>query len=141
MVGGHSITFARSGQATHVEFQDLSPPFSNFQFVDFLLPDGDYSAVRRLFSLARRSEGQGLVIEDIEAAGAVADENAELKTLFPGYQCTGLKRITFWRQPCAASPDIERLSDEDFLGYAIIKHDSIPDAQAARTAEFNRSNT
>jgi len=121
------MTIARLGQATHAELHDIRPPFSNFQFVDFLLPGGDYCAVRRLFSLARRDKGQTLIIEDIEPAGAMADEIAELTSLFPEYQCTGLKRLTFWSQSCAALPETGHLSDADLLGYAIIKQDSITD--------------
>ena len=119
------MTFARLGQATHVEFQDVSPPFSNLQFVDTLLPGGDHDAVRRMFSLARRGGAAALILEDIQAAGAVEDEIAELKSLFPGYQCADLKRLSFWKAPCTASPDVARLLDSDLLGYAIIKHDCI----------------
>lgn len=120
------MIFARLGQATHAEFHDIRPPVSNFQLVDSLLPDDDYSAVRRLFSLARRSNGQTLIIEEIQPAGAVADEVDELLSLFPGYQCSGLKRLTFWKRPCSAVPEMEHLTDEDIIGYAIIKQDLVP---------------
>ncbi len=121
------MCFARLGRATHAELHNTSPPFSNFHFVDSLLPGQDESAVRRLFSLARRvGTGQSLVLEDIEAAGAVADENAELTSLFPGYQCSGLKRLTFWRKPCGSLSDTAQFEDTDLLGYAILKQDTIP---------------
>jgi hypothetical protein len=120
------MTFARLGRATHAEYRDIRPPFSNFQFVDALLPGGEYNAVRRLFSLARREGGQTLILEDIDAAGAVEDEIAELEMLFPGYRCGGLKRLSFWAQCCPAWPQNALLTDSDLLGYAIIKHDSIP---------------
>ena len=122
------MTFARMGKANQITTQDIRPPFSNFQFVDALLSDSGYSAVRRLFSLARRdTKGQTLVIEDIEPAGALIEENAELLALFPAYQCSGIKRLTFWSQSFSSPSDMVNLSDADLLGYAIIKQDTIPD--------------
>jgi len=128
---GQSIPFARLGQATHTAFQDICPPFSNFQFIDNLL-GGECSAVRRLFSLARREDkGQTLILEDIDPVGAVRDEITELYTLFPGYQCTNLKRLTFWSRSCAKLRDMRYLTEADLLGYAILKQDSIP-AQSSK---------
>lgn len=121
------MTFARLADASATEFKDIRPPFSNFQFVDSLLPDNDYSAVRRLFSLARKDGlGNALILEDIEPLGAVEDEIAEISALFPGYQCTGLKRLTFWSRLCTSLEEMGQLTDGDLLGYAILKRDSVP---------------
>ncbi|HPO14661.1 MAG TPA: hypothetical protein PLI09_14570 [Candidatus Hydrogenedentes bacterium] len=121
------MCLGRLGQSIDINLVDIRQPFSNFLFVDTLLPNGDYGAVRRLFSLARRGDGKTLILEDIEAVGAVADEIVELSTLFPGYHCDGVKRLTFWKQSCTSTQGIEHLSDEDLLGYAIIKQDVVSD--------------
>lgn len=121
------MTFARLAQYSRIEFHDVNPPFSNFQFVDQLIPGNDYSAVRRLFSLARKdNQGKTVIIEEIEPSGAVADEIAELEALYPGYRCTGLKRLTFWVRECSKDSDILNLTDGDLLGFAILKEDAIP---------------
>lgn len=122
------MSFARLGRTIRAEFHDISPPFSNFQFVDSQFPGDDYSAVRRLFSLARKDDlGKSVVIEDIEPFGAVADEIDELAAYYPSYRCDGLKRLTFWGMPCASEASIRELADDDLLGYAILKQDTIPD--------------
>jgi hypothetical protein len=126
------MSFARLSRNNQIDFVSISPSFSNFQFVDSLLPDGDYSVVRRLFSLARRDNGQTLIIEDIEADGAVTDEITELSALFQSYKCTGLKRLTFWKQQCHSIQGMRELSDEHLLGYAIIKQDCIPEYRLSR---------
>jgi hypothetical protein len=122
------MTYARLQPATQTSFESIRPPFSNFQFVDSLVPgDGKPDAVRRFFSLARRdNEGKTLILEDISPAGAVEDEITELSILYPAYYCTGLKRLTFWSRSCASTADMAHLTNDDLLGYAILKQDTAP---------------
>lgn len=112
---------SRLATASKVEVVTLSQPFSNFDFVDNRF-QGSFP-IRRLFSQARSRKCQTAVVEEIPAAGAVADENGEIKALFSDHQMDALRRISFWRSRFTQETDIIQQSTEDCLGFAILKHD------------------
>ena len=58
---------------TACNYQDISPPFPNFSYVDKVY-DGD-RATRRLFSQARIHGACTLMVEDLPEGGLVQDEN------------------------------------------------------------------
>ena len=68
--------------ARNVRVIPTDRPFSNFSFVDREF--GGAPSIRRLFSQARSYKGRTVVIEDIPAAGALAEDDAELAGLFSG---------------------------------------------------------
>jgi len=114
---------SRLAPPTAIAFHSVEPPFSNFQFVDDHFGGG--VAIRRLFSLARAQsrEFKTLVVEDIPAAGVVADENAELAKLYSDYQFGGLKRISFWRPKIADEAALAAVDAKECVGWAIVKRD------------------
>jgi len=67
-----------------------------------------------------------MVIEDVQATGVIDDENTELQERFADYAMPELKRISFWRATCNAAANMPSLHDKDFVGYAILKRDSLP---------------
>ena len=87
---------ARMAAGTSVACVDCRQPFSNFSYIREHYP---YSCgLHRTFSQARGHLCETVVIEDIVEAGAVADENAMLRTRFPTWQGSALiQRLTFWR--------------------------------------------
>jgi hypothetical protein len=98
--------------------------FSSFAYVDARF-GGENPAIRRLFSLARSHHARTFIVEEIEPAGIIADENEEIKHYAADYQMKGLERISFWRSTLATlGANIYR--DEDCVGYAILKHDVVP---------------
>src|SRR4030095_16614089 len=78
-----------------VEVLPAARPFANFDFVDDRF-QGSFP-IRRLFSQARSRGYRTIVLEEVAAAGAVADENAEIRRLFPDHTMSQLCRISFWR--------------------------------------------
>lgn len=111
----------------------MAPPFSCLNFVDQRFSP-ESPAIRRLFSLARAAEGRTLIVEAIEPHGIIADENDEIQSLYPGYQMTGLTRISFWKSIITNQEQLRSENNKDFLGYAILKRDAVPDKYIDQTA-------
>ena len=110
--------------ALSVKVFPIRKGFSCFDFVEDRY--GDLASLRRCFSLARSFDFQTLVIEPIPPRGMIQDENDELATLFPGYACAVLERLSFWRCDFDKASGIDSATDDDLIGYAIVKHDRIP---------------
>lgn len=121
---------SRLAQANgNIEFIDLRRTekprrqFSSFRFVEETF-DGT-SSIRRLFSIARSQGAETLVIEEVPAEGAVADEVEEIKERLKGYEMAGLKRLTFWRAEFRSRHAIKTLPADAFVGYALLKRDRV----------------
>lgn len=114
----------RMAAAEGMETFLLKPPFSFFDFVEDMF--GDYDSIRRIFSLARSSCAETLVLEQISPSGIVAEENEDILRLYPSYCNTSLLRLSFWKRPI---PDdgISAFTNKDLVGYALFKHDLIED--------------
>lgn len=111
---------AAEGQETFL----LMPPFSFFDFVETRF--GDYDSIRRIFSLARSSSAETLVLEHIQPCGIIADENEDILGLFPSYSNSNLLRLSFWRKP-VTDAGVGAFASEDLVGYAIFKKDHVSD--------------
>jgi hypothetical protein len=109
---------AAEGQETFL----LMPPFSFFDFVEDRF--GDYDSIRRIFSLARASSAETLVLEQIQPCGIIAEENEDILELFPSYRNTKLLRLSFWKKP-VIDESITLFVSKDLVGYALFKHDQI----------------
>ncbi len=125
----HRLVQARN--PTLVRFEQ---PFSSFTYVDQKY-GGANPAIRRLFSIARSHAAQTLMVEEIDPAGIICDENGEIERLYADYQMKGLQRISFWR----SSFETIRtgvLREEDCIGYAILKRDAVPSKKYDRWHVF-----
>lgn len=100
----------------------LKPPFSSFDFIEDRF--GDYDSIRRIFSLARSSQAETLVLETIQPCGIVVEENEDILRFHPDYCNADLLRLSFWKKPIT-DDGIAVLSNKDLDGYAIFKRDVI----------------
>src|SRR3974390_1150034 len=112
---------SRLALPSKVEIFSVARPFSNFDFADDHF-QGSFP-IRRLFSQARSRECQTVVLEEIPAAGAVADENREIRGLFPDFQMKALRRVSFWRSKFKTQKKLSKQDDDQCIGFAIFKHD------------------
>jgi hypothetical protein len=87
---------------------------------------GGSPAIHRCFSLARSFGANTLVIENIPAAGIIEDENNEILDIYADYVCRGIQRLSFWRPSFKSSKGIVRRTDDDLIGYAMLKKDFVP---------------
>src|ERR1051325_6230414 len=105
--------------------------FSAFQYIEEQFPVAtgrDGISFRRLFSQARNRDARTLIVEQIEAVGAVADENAEIAAMFPTHEPRDLLRYTFWNE-VVRKQDLDHLNSERFIGYAILKPDCVKETR------------
>ena len=107
--------------ASNLEVQPAIAPFSSFRFIEKHFKG--INSVRRCFSLARSLDMQTITIEEIPCRGIIADENDEISAYFMDYRCEGLIRLGFWKKSFNRSIQMKTLSDNDLIGYAILKHD------------------
>ncbi len=108
---------------TSVTVINFDPPFSSFDYVDKYC-GGENPAIRRLFSLARSHHASTLMIETINPAGIISDENDEIMQLANDYKMVELRRVSFWDSKFNA-PSQKECKDENCIGYAILKHDNV----------------
>jgi len=119
--------FARTVPAVgNIEFLPSARPFSNFDFVESRF--GDVWPLRRILSQVRMNDGETIVIERLQDAADLAEENADLQQLCLGYDPANSEawRLSFLRGSVGDMQALRRMSPERFLGYAIIKKDVVP---------------
>lgn len=106
------------------EKKDTEAPFSNFKFVEdtFGLQDSGCRHLKRILSQARTLEYKTIVIEKINSVGFSKDDDKDLQEA--GYELSDKKlvRLTFFNKAINSMEDIVGLHDDNFIGYAILKH-------------------
>ena len=107
--------------STNIEVLEASAPFSSFKFVEDNFNSSP--ALHRCCSLARSEGLQTLVVEDIQAKGAISDENKEIPEYVVEHKMTGLKRLTFWKKKFKHKIALNSKKDKDLIGYALLKRD------------------
>lgn len=108
------------GAVSPPKLVETARPFSNFNFLEKTCLSE--SSIRRIFSRARAAGANLLVVEDIPAAGVIADENAEIVAEHPDYEMRELRRLSFWRTKRRQAGD----EDRELIAYAIAKRDVVP---------------
>ncbi len=99
----------------------LDRPFSNFSFVEQFA--GDCIALRRIFSQARRNNCHTLLVEEIEDAEDIRQEDADLAA-HPDVgplNTSRTYRLSFFQLPYSATINPPELDDDNFIGYAIVR--------------------
>lgn len=116
-----------------VEILPLRAPFSSFDFIENRF--GGYDSIRRLFSLSRSSKAETLILESISGCGIISEENEDIKEQYSGYLNDELLRVSFWEKDICTVDDIRRTGNT-LLGYAILKHDVVPEISYSRWHVF-----
>ena len=109
-----------------IEFLCSSRPFSNFDFVENRF--GDIWPLRRILSQVRMHGGETIVIERLQDAADLAEEDADLQQLCPAYDPANgdAWRLSFFRGTVRNIRSLSKISPRRFLGYAIVKHYVVP---------------
>ena len=116
-------SLARNHTGNHVETICLKRPFSNFEYVEKKF--GQLTALRRIFSQARRNGCCTLIVEVVSAADEICQEDEELCKCFgvsDGLQ-SKTYRLSFFEFCFEDQPD--HLESKEFVGYAVVRSVSL----------------
>jgi hypothetical protein len=111
----------RKADPYRVTIISTNAPFSSFDYNENNFNSS--AAVHRCFSLARSAGAQTLVIEEINEAGLVQDENLEILRYVADHKMTGLTRLSFWKPTFQREIALKTKNNDDLVGYAIVKKD------------------
>jgi hypothetical protein len=67
-----------------------------------------------------------MVIEDVGPAADLLGENADIARRFPGFTKSQITRLSFFTKPFKTPRGLLGVDSNDFLGYAIVKKDTLP---------------
>jgi hypothetical protein len=98
-------------------------PFSCFDFVEKHYKG--LPSIHRCLSIARTHDLKTILIEYIVPEGIIADENSEIQERYPDHKMTGLHRISLWSTVFSDPNDASKMTDENLIGYAILKRDAV----------------
>jgi hypothetical protein len=111
---------------------DIERPRSNFDFVEGRFPTLD--TLRRLLSQVRRHGGRTMVVEENITGEDLLEENADLKRC-GSLRSSNTTRLSFFRKRICSVQGLNAASEEQFLGYALIKVDEFQGQKIERIYE------
>lgn len=115
--------YARTSHGVSPEVFSIDRPFSNFDFIDRKFQG--LPTLRRIMSQIRKHSGRTMVFEIIEEAEDIREENEDIQRRYALFNSTQTYRLSFFRKKISSISEISTCNDEDFIGYAIIKSDTI----------------
>jgi hypothetical protein len=113
--------FARLAPAVETEIIDMTRPHSNFDFIEARFPE--LVTLRRLFSLIRQNHGRTIIMERLEPSRDLFEENEDVRQIRPNFSRSTAFRISFFSKSFSSAESLALLTDNELIGYAIIKND------------------
>lgn len=95
-----------------------------FQFVESRFNRS--SSLRRLLSQVRLQDGKTIVVEKIDKADDLDEENEDIKKCFPAFNQSESFRLSFFTKSFTTKRGLGTANNKEFLGYAIVKTDNVP---------------
>lgn len=114
---------ARTARSSSLTLIDVRRPFSNFDFVERQF--GGSAPVRRLLSQARKASVQTLVLEVLKAGSDLQQDNAGMQLLDSTFVAGKIFRLSCFSQLLPDQIALGGAERDSFLGYAIIKEESL----------------
>lgn len=97
-------------------------PHSNFDFIDERFPD--LITLRRLLSIVRHHNGRSMILERLTASREILEEDADLRKLNSDFSRSRTFRLSFFSREIRKLRKVSILTDDDLIGYAVIKQDT-----------------
>lgn len=118
--------YGRACSASSLTIESIDRPFSNFGFIESRFPD--VVPLKRIFSQVRTHGGKTLVVEDLNPAEAedISEETEDISTPFATTIRSRVWRLSFFRKSFSTTRGLASAGDEDFIGYAVVKRDDVP---------------
>jgi hypothetical protein len=121
-------TFARTSTAKTIELTNIHRPFSFFDFIESRFRG--LPSLHRIFSQVRASNGQTMVVEEIETPDDIAQENEDIRRRYADFAETKSFRISFFTKAFKSHRGLATVNNNEFIGYAIVKGDKVPSVSA-----------
>ncbi len=115
--------FARTASIKNYKIVSIIQPFSFFDFIDEYFQN--LSSLRRLLSQIRQLDGKTMVIEEIDKADDLDEEDEDIRKCCPDFNKSKSFRISFFTKAFSVKRDLIAAGNNDFIGYAIVKTDKI----------------
>jgi hypothetical protein len=127
--------YARESQAEISCIENISPPFSFFQFVDQQFSSA--WPLRRILSQVRMYGGKTMVIEELSLneSNDLYEENDDLEKKIGGKIKSRIRRLSFFSKAFSTKRGLLLAGNEIFIGYAIIKDDELSSETISRIYE------
>jgi hypothetical protein len=116
--------YARTSTGQSLEIIPIERPYSFFHLIETRF--GGCQPLRRIFSQVRMHNGQTMVIEKLGDPEDLREENTDLRTRNPDLKSSAAYRLSFFTAKFTTPQRIAHVTDEDFIGYAVVKEDSAP---------------
>lgn len=116
-------TYARTVQSKGIKIISVDRPYSFFKLVD-----GDFgklTSLRRILSQARLAGVRTTVIEELKPSIDLSEENEDIRTVYPRAGDMPASRLSFFSKSFSSEGELASISSDDFLGYAVVKNNSI----------------
>jgi hypothetical protein len=115
------------------EFISILRPFSMFEFVENNFCGID--PMRRLMSQVRALSGATMIVEHLGVSSDIAEENEDLGVRYGTTPESMVTRVSFFTKEFSTEKGLSTATNEQFLGYAVIKRDQICGKQCVRVFE------
>jgi hypothetical protein len=116
--------YARTSPGQSLEIIPIERPYSFFHLIGTRF--GGCQPLRRIFSQVRIHAGRTMVIEKLDAPGDLREENEDLRTRNPDFKSSVAYRLSFFTAKFSTRQRLARVTDTEFIGYAVVKEDSAP---------------
>jgi hypothetical protein len=116
--------YARIAQSLQNKIFPIRRPFSFFDFID-----DDFmglASLRRILSQVRLLGGNTMIVEVLAPSADLAEENSDIKIRYPVFRQSSAFRLSFFKKNFSTQRGFATTSNNDFIGYAILKSDVIP---------------
>ncbi|MCK4374820.1 MAG: hypothetical protein KAX19_05800, partial [Candidatus Brocadiae bacterium] len=121
---------AREAQPTAVDVVPIERPFSNFGYIEREFEG--LATLRRIMSQVRQHDGRTMVVEDLQEAEDLRQEDEDIAKRFPGFRGSRARRLSFFTKLFKTTRGLSSATAEDFLGYVVVKTDPLPDGTILR---------
>jgi hypothetical protein len=116
--------YARTSPGQSLEIIPIERPYSFFHLIGTRF--GGCQPLRRIFSQVRIHAGRTMVIEKLDAPEDLREENEDLRTRNPDFKSSVAYRLSFFTAKFSTRQRLARVTDTEFIGYAVVKEDSAP---------------
>jgi hypothetical protein len=113
--------FARQATSQSIKIVQTERPFSNFDFVEEQF--GTLDTLPRVTSQARCQGCRTMVVEELRLTTDLKEENEDIAKASGQPFSSRAFRLAFFSQKFSTVTGVCAMTDEDFIGYAIVKKD------------------